>query len=220
MTAEDRYMLRRFRKLSRTKLMVILFVAAYGIAGIAGGCGAYKRPPDLTADERALLRAEPLPYSVTVAWWDDQTKTGQSAQAYGDALAKIVVASRSFKTSRYERTSHPTAQDLVATSTGLYCNTAIVPVLSIVSIGIIPTVFEDEHCEGMLLRRSAGAPNTSGVRVEVRSKQPVILGWVAVVAGLLPGWSHGSVENDSRLAERFRLEVLRHRDEIDHLATR
>src|SRR5437667_6234988 len=104
-------MLKRFMRLSRRrKLLVAVAVVAFLIVGMAGGCGAYQRPPALTADERALVDSGPLPYSVTVAWWDDQTKTGQSPEAYNGALARLVIASGAFKTSRYERSPNPSGQ--------------------------------------------------------------------------------------------------------------
>ena len=140
-------------------------------------------------------------------------------EAYGDSLAQLVLSSGAFKSSRYERSPMPTGQDLVATSTGLYCNSALIPALSIISLGIIPTIFEDQHCQGMLLRRAAGRPKNEGVQVAVRHKGQVVMGWVAVVVGALPGWSYGSVYNDSRFAERFRLAVMERRAEIDRLAT-
>ena len=203
----------RFAKLSRAKkLVIVAAVGLYFVIGVTGGCIAYRRPPALNADERALLLAAPLPYAVTVAWWDEQTKTGQSDEAYAGSLAKIVKASGAFRTSRYEQVSAPTGQDLVATSTGLYCNSAVIP-----GLGIIPTVFQDEKCQGMLLRAVPGQPKSAGVEVEVRYKGPVIMGWVAVIAGLLPGWSHGEVAGDPRFAERFRLAVIERRADIERV---
>ena len=81
------------------------------------------------------------------------------------SLARLVMSSKTFTSSRYERTPAPSGQDLVATSTGLYCNTAVIPVFSILSLGVIPTIFQDEHCRGMLLRQAAGRPKTEGVQI-------------------------------------------------------
>lgn len=214
-------MLKRFKRLSRSKRIAIVVAAiAYAVIGVSGGCFAHKRPPAPNVSERVLLKTAPLPYSVTVAWWDDATKTGQNPEAYGDALAKLVIASGTFRSSRYERTSAPAGQDLVATSTGVYCNTAMIPVLSILSLGLIPTVFQDEHCQGMLLRTAAGQPESEAVQIDVRYTGTVIMGWAAVVVGVLPGWSYGSIEGDSRFADRFRLAVLRRRADIERLVQR
>jgi len=65
------------------------------VFGVSGGCNAYRRPPALNAEERALRQTVPLPYSVTAAWWDEATKTGQNPEAYGGALANLVTASPS-----------------------------------------------------------------------------------------------------------------------------
>ena len=214
-------MLKRFKKLSRPKrILVVAAFLAFVVIGLSGGCGAYRRPPALTSEERALLQTDPLPYSVTVAWWDEVTKTGQNPEAYAGALAKLVEASGAFSANRYEQSSTPSGQDLVATSTGLYCNTAVIPALSIISLGVIPTIFQDEHCEGMLLRTAAGRPRSEGVQIEVRYKGPVVMGWAAVVVGALPGWSYGSVDGDARFAERFRLAVIRRRADIERLLGR
>src|SRR5437773_916407 len=109
-------MLKRFAKLPRSKrILIVVAVVAFAVIGLSGGCDAYQRPPTLSAEERALLQDAPLPYSVAVAWWDEETKTGQNPEAYAGSLAKLVTASEAFKTSRYERSSTPSGQDLVAT---------------------------------------------------------------------------------------------------------
>lgn len=214
-------MLTRLRKLSRSR-RVLLGVGVLGfiVAGLSGGCYAHQRPPQLTGEERSLLETAPLPYSVTVAWWDEQTRTGQNPDAYSGSLAQLVARCGVFRTSRYERSSNPSGQDLVATPTGEYCNSAVIPILSIISLGIIPTVFQDEQCAGMLLRKSAGRPKTESVQVDIRYKGPVIMGWAAVFVGALPGWSYGEVADDSRFAERFRIAAIRRRADIDRLLGR
>jgi hypothetical protein len=214
-------MLKPFNHLPRSgQIGIALGGVAFLVFGAAGGCGAYKRPPPLTAEERALLQTAPLPYSVTVAWWDEETKTGKSDEAYAGGLAEVVAASGAFRAFRYERSSSPSNQDLVATSTGLYCNTAVIPIFSIISLGVIPTIFQDQQCKGMLLRTAAGRPKREGVVVEVRYKGPVVMGWAAVVIGALPGWSYGSADTDPRFVERFRLAVISRRGEIERLVGR
>jgi hypothetical protein len=167
-----------------------------------------------------MLQAPPLPYSVAIAWWDDETKTGQNAEAYAGSLAKLVARSGAFSQSRYERSSNPSGQDLVATPTGEYCNSAVIPIFSIISLGIIPTIFQDEQCTGMLLRKRAGLPKREGIQINARYKGPVVMGWAALVVGLAPGWSYGEAADDARFAERFRLAVIRRRTDIERLAGR
>ena len=198
--------------------IIVAVASAFLASSLLTGCGAYKRPPALSVEERAFLHDAPLPYSVTVAWWDEETKTGQNPENYASSLARLVAASGTFKSSRYERSSMPSGQDLVATSTGMYCASAGMPIFSIISFGIIPTVWEEGVCRGMLLRTAAGKPKSEGVKITIRYKGTQIMGWVASIVGLLPGWGYGSsAENDSRFLERFRLEVIRRREDIDRL---
>lgn len=204
----------------RTRVLIIAGILAYALVGVSGGCSAYRRPPEFTSSERILLQAPPLPYSVTVTWWDAKAKMewpSMNPDAYASPLAKIVSRSGVFRSMRYQHSTLPGQQDLVATSTGEYCNTAILPFLTIITLGIIPTVFQDEQCQGMLLRRSADDAPELGVKIGVSSKQQVVMGWISVVLGAQPGWSYGSVGDDSRFAKRFRLAVIARNKEIQQL---
>jgi hypothetical protein len=214
-------LLKRFANLSQRKQVLIIAAAVlFAIVGISGGCDAHRRPPALSAEERALLQGAPLPYSVTVALWDLETDTGQNPEGYAGRLAKLVAASGAFKANRYERSPNPVGQDLVATSTGLYCNSAVIPVFTLISLGIIPTVFQEEQCEGMLLRAAANQPKRNGVEVTARFKGTFVMGWAAVVCGAMPGWSYGPVATDSRFVQRFRLAVIRRREELARILGR
>ena len=93
----------------------------------------------------------------------------------------------------------------------------MIPLFTIISLGVIPTTFQDRRCEGMLLRRAAGEPKNSGVKVEVRFRGAVVMGWAAVLAGARPGWAYGSLARDSRFVDLFRLAVIQKRAEIDRL---
>jgi hypothetical protein len=186
------------------------------IFGAAGGCAAHRRP-SFTAEERQLLSKPPLPYSVTIVEWDAATraKTSQNPEAYARSLADVVIPSRAFREVRRETSSEAHAE-LAATSTGEYCNTAIIPVLSIFSVGIIPTVWQEEDCEGMFLR-STNHPDRSPVRIDVRFKGTAMMGWASLLVGALPGWSWGDIRGDSAYHEMLRLEVTRRRAEIERL---
>jgi len=186
------------------------------VLGAAGGCGAHRRP-SFTAQERQLLTQPPLPYSVVIVECDAATraKMSKNPEAYAQNLADVAVPSRAFREIR--RDVSPGAQaDLAATSTGAYCNTALIPVLSIISLGIIPTVWQEEDCEGMFLR-SMKFPDRSPVRIDVRFRGTAMMGWASLLVGALPGWSWGDIRGDSAYHDMLRLEVIRHRTEIERL---
>jgi hypothetical protein len=212
-------MLKKFARMSRRRLLIVGIIAAYLIGGVSGGCFAHQRPERLSSQEESILHDPPLPYSATVVWWDEKTKTGQNPEAYAGPLAKILSRSGAFRTNQYQRAAIPGKQDLIATSTGVYCNTAALPFLTILTLGVVPTIFRDEQCQGMLLRKSSDDLPRKGITIEVRERPLLVMGWVAVPMGLLPGWSYGEVKDDERFAQRFRLAVLERANEIHALVS-
>jgi hypothetical protein len=200
------------------KIVIGVALILFVIAGAAGGCGAHRRPPALTAEERALLSEPPLPFSVSIVPWDPATapRKGANPDAYAKILADLAIPSGAFRDVRREQAASPQA-DLVAMSTGAYCNSAVIPLFTIISLGIVPTTWEETDCEGMTLR-AAKIRLDGSVRVDVRYTGRAIMGWAAVFIGALPGWAYGDVRGDSRYRARFRLEVIRHRQEIAQLA--
>jgi hypothetical protein len=206
-------------KRPRLTLLVLALVVVYILVGVSGTFYAYRRPLPLNAHERQLLRAPPLPYTVIVKPWDPETAahTSQDPLAYAQGLSEALIPSGAFRTSRLENNAQATDGDLIATSTGIYCNNTSIPLFTLLSLGIIPTVFDDEDCEGLELRRPGAPASASSVRIEFHNKHRDVLGLPALFMGILPGWSYGHPLNDSRFHQRFRLEVISHQSEIERL---
>jgi hypothetical protein len=187
------------------------------IAGVSM-IGAYRRPPAPTSAERQVLDSAPLPYVVSVIGWDEQTalRLGKDSDAYAQRLARLLRDSRAFRSVRLEP-KPGRESDLIATPTGAYCNSGVLPLWTFISAGIVPTVFDEEECDGMELRWvKSGRPTT--VEVGFRFQSRAVMGLAAVPLGFAPGWAHGSITADSRFQQRVRLEILRHREEISQLA--
>ena len=202
----------------RNQIGILVTLVVLIAAAAAGGCQAHQRPGPLTADEQQILNRAPLPFTVSVVPWnvDPGDQSGRDPVAYARNLAQLVDDSRAFRASRFEPAPGGDA-DLVAVSTGQECNSSIIPVFTILSAGLIPTVFDDEDCEGLVMR--SAKPSTAPlVQIGVRHKGRVVMGWAALVFGALPGWSWGAGGDDRRYGERFRLEVIRHQAEIEKLA--
>jgi hypothetical protein len=201
----------------RNQIGVLVFVMLLAVAAGAGGCYAHRRPAALNAEEQKLLDATPLPFTVSVVPWNSEpgNQSGRDPEQYAEALAELVADSAAFRASRLEDRPSPDA-DLVAISNGVRCNASVIPLFTILSAGLIPTVFDDEDCHGMVVRSSK--PSTAPpVEIGVRHKGQVVTGWAALVFGAMPGWSWGSGGDDRRYEERFRLEVIRHQAEIENL---
>jgi hypothetical protein len=143
---------------------------------------------------------------------------GKDAGTYARSLAELLAASHAFRRSRLEA-EQGSDTDLIASSTGAYCNKAIIPFWTLLSLGVVPTVVDDEDCDFMELR-SAKSPAAGSVEVGVQYRGRIVMGLVAIPLGAVPGWSHGSARKDNRYRERFRLAIIRRRAEIERLVNR
>ena len=197
---------------------MLLVVAAFPAGCLSLACGAYRRPARLAGAERQLGASAPLAYTVSVVPWDSETRQRlqKDPEIYARSLADLLKRSKAFRTVRFEP-APGVDTDLIASSTGLYCNTAVIPLFTILSQGTVPTIFQDEECQAMVLR-SARAPARTSPEIVARYKGPVVVGWAAVPLGAVPGWSYGSMREDDRYAERFRVEIFRQRARIAEIA--
>src|SRR5262249_54313842 len=107
---------------------------------------------------------------------------------------------------------------LIAVPTGLHCESSVVPVFTILTLGVIPTVIDGERCDGVIFR-SANAGAAPPVEVRVREKSQVVIGWPALVFGLLPGWSYGVAGDDDYYGGKVGAEIAKARAAVDALAT-
>src|SRR5689334_20634668 len=106
----------------RSKLTVVvlaLLAIVFVCFGVTVGCDAHRRPPALNEGELQLLREAPLPYTLVVKPWDRE-------------LADVLISSRAFRTSRFEpRALAVDSADLIAISTGMYCNSVVIPLYTL-----------------------------------------------------------------------------------------
>ena len=171
--------------------MVLVVVLSLGVAAASGGCYAHRVPTlDGGAQREGDVSARgPLPFTVSIVPWnsdpDDHAK--RDAAPFAKSLAELVASSGAFRSSRLEASPGPDA-DLVAVSMGMHCDASVIPLFTILSAGVIPTVFDGERCDDMVIRSTRpGTP--APIEVRVRHKGQTIVGWAAVVFGALPGWS-------------------------------
>lgn len=205
-----------FRRHTKLLLAAGVFVAY----GISGGCYAQRLPSVPSAAEAALLRQGPLPYRVVVAPWDSAAAAFYrlDPEAYARGTFRWLESSGAFESVRLGSPGD-TAADFIASSTGAYCNTAVIPVFTILSLGLFPTVFNDTDCKGAVLRPLHPVMNTTdSLVIASELSGRVIMGWLAVPAGALRGWTHGDARDHRRSRERVRLTILLHRDGLAALA--
>lgn len=204
----------------RNQIVVLAALLCLAVAAASGGCYAHRVPQAVSADPalQQALAGMPLPYTVAVVPWNSEPgkQAERDPQVYAKSLESVLASSKAFRTSRLETTPAADA-DLVAMSVGLKCESSVIPVFTILSAGLIPTVFDGESCDGMIIR-SAKPSTPPPVEIRIRQKGQTVVGWAAVVFGALPGWSWGVVGDDRRYDDLFRAEIAKSRTAIDELA--
>ena len=205
------------RPSTRKDWLLLGFLAAFAVYGVAGGgCFAERLPSGSTAGFVGASDSAPLPYSVVVTPWDTATaaRLGRNASAYATAAFKWLQSSGAFASVRLG-SSTDTSADFSATPTGEYCNTAVIPLVTGITLGLVPTVFTDSTCRGAVFRSIAGgARGTDSLVVRQKSGGRVVMGWAAVPIGFLPGWTHGEAKNHPRYAQLARSAIFARSGEL------
>jgi hypothetical protein len=139
------------------------------------------------------------------------------APVYSEELTKALG-----KTHLFVRVDHLTnfitPPDYVARVEERIYGSATIPVLTGVSLGIIPTTVSETHGYSFSISR----PGIDSPRVPIRFAYagPTTLGWWAVVLNLSPNRTMRDVYNHPRFIEAFALEIVTKRDVIQSLKTK
>lgn len=189
---------------------------------LLAGCAAQRVLYHPTDADRVVFAESPVDLSVAVVDWSPATARGRSAGAYATQLADLLRSSHAFRSVTYDASGTAVA-DLVAESTGDYCNTALIPLFTILTVGIIPTIWTETECTGVVFRRRGGGPPVSpdsALSVHIRYTGRSVMGWVAAPLALFPGWTLSSGANQSSYQQAFKVAILRHRAELMRLGGR
>lgn len=189
----------------------------WAVVPLVAACGAQRELYQPTDEERALLAQPAMPLSVAVVPWSAKEGQGRSAEAYGKPMAELLAKSGAFKSVVWDPTGAAHA-DLIAVSMGDHCNTAVIPILTIVTVGIIPTIWNETQCDGVRFRSPADSVHRVQARTRLTSK--AIMGWLAAPAGLLPGWSYHNGRGQHTYQQAFRVALMKQRGELMALAGR
>lgn len=190
------------------------------VAILVTGCGAQRVVFTPTAEQRALLDAPPLDLSVVIVDWSPKEAQGRSSNAYATKLEDLLVGSRAFRLVTYDPSgAGAKTADLIAVSTGDYCNSAIIPILTILTVGVVPTIWDETNCDGVRFRPGHGVvDSTRTVVARERRTGKAVMGWVAGPLTLLPGWSISSGAAQPAYRQAFRLAIIARQDELRRLA--
>ncbi len=179
------------------------------IVGFAGGCASTSLPPRITAEQGTLLQKTRMAVTIGVE--------GYKFSVYSEKLTKALG-----KTHLFTRVDHlanfTTPPDIVARVEETIHGTATIPVLTGLSLGIIPTTVNETHGYSFSLSRpGAGAPR---VPIRFAYSGPTTLGWWAVLLNLLPNRSMRDVYDHPRFMEAFASEIVTKQAAIESLRTK
>ncbi len=169
------------------------------------GCASQPLPMKLQTPERALLEATHFDAVVAV----DPEWEGY-ARRLRDALRDTGLFDRVEM-----RDDLDVEPDLVARVTRpVYGTASILPLLTVVTLGIVPTWGDEEWGDAFELTSAHGAES---VEVDFSYERPTILGWVALVANVSPNRQAGNPRNSTRFKEAFAHEIAARASDIERL---
>lgn len=177
--------------------------------GLSGGCGSGTLPPKLSQEQQAILKATRFPATVGVA--------KDKFPVYSDHLIRALQETRLFR--RVDSlSSFSESPTLIARVERHIYGTAVLPLFTILSLGIIPTTVEEEHGHSFSLR-SADTPD-NGVQIEFSYRGPTTLGWYGGLLNLSSNRASGDVRTSKRFYDAFAWEIASWAAAIDSLIVR
>lgn len=172
------------------------------VAGLLKGCASEQRPLPLSTSEQTLLSSNGFGLSLGV---EPSTPAGY-AQSLLRALQQTELCHEVQPSDKIQ------APDLLARVERPITGNAMIPILSLITLGLIPTVTEEEHGYSFSLRSPKSSEQV--VIVEYVHRGYTVLGWVAGLLNLFPQWTGDSVHNDLHFKERLKLMILTKAQEI------
>lgn len=170
------------------------------------GCASQPLPPRITPSQRAVLDTARIPVSVGV-------QAGRFPRVYAEKLVQALRQTNLF--THVDLLEKVPDARLVATVRRPVYGTATIPVFTILSFGVIPTVVTEEWGESFTLARRDVSRRPLSVELTWRGR--TILGWVAGLANLSPDRTSADPHETTRHAEALAARLLHHRPEIEGL---
>lgn len=191
----------------KTLVAVCIVCSAVIVAGLLKGCASEQRPLPLNTSEQTLLSSNGFGLSLSV----EPSTPPVDAQSLLRALQQTELFREVQPADRIQ------APDLLARVERTITGNAVIPVLSLITLGLIPTVTEEEHGYSFSIRSYKSSGRV--VIVEYVHQGYTVLGWVAGLLNLFPQWTGDSVHNDPRFKERLKLMILTKAREIRAVAS-
>lgn len=192
-------MSRRF--VTVASVLVGLYLAVFAFRG----CASAALPPSLSDEQLKVVRSTRFRTTVGVerCEWP----------AYSDGLVESLRRTNLFD--RVDHLDRVSDAQLIARVDRRICGTATIPIFTMVSLGIIPTIVDEEWGESFTLSRAGDA--RSGLQVEFAYTGPTTLGWIGALASLSPNSTAGNPRDTGRFSDALALAICSQAAAIEDL---
>ena len=164
---------------------------------LLAGCVSAPLAPRLTAVQHQRLSELPLPYSVGVAPYVHPV--------YSEKLAAVLKASGVFsQVAPLGDFNRP--PDFVATVERNVHGTAMIPAVTILTAGVVPTMGEEEH--GVVFSLAPSSRRSQKTMVDASYRGTSTLGWAALGIRMLPGYTGTEPEQSERFRKMLAYRTL------------
>jgi hypothetical protein len=165
------------------------------LLGLLASCVSSPLPPKLTEVESRRLSELPLPFSVGVARYKHPV--------YSEKLSDALEATGAFsRVAPLDQFGSP--PDLIATVEESIHGTAVIPALTFLTVGVVPTLVDESH--GFVFSLAPSSGRSKKTRVDASYRGTTTLGLAALVVNASPEYT----PSDPEQGERFR-RMLAHR---------
>ena len=193
--------------MTRRRKVLLVFLAWTGVSilGCIRGCASAALPPEPSASELAMVRATHFRATVCV-------ETGQFP-AYSRSLVQSLRRTGLFD--EVELLEDLPNASLVAHVQRPIYGTATIPVLTILSLGLVPTTVQEEWGESFTLHRNGTFEPV--VAVDFSYVGPTTLGWWATVRSISPDIATVHPPETGRFSDALSVAICTNADQIEKL---
>ncbi len=188
-------------------LVTIGFVCGTLVAtGLLKGCASEQRPLPLNPSEEILLGHKGLGLALGVE--------PSTPPVYAQSLLRALQETGLFRDVQSSDKIH--GPHLLVRVEKPITGNAVIPFLTFITLGLIPTVTEEHHGYSFSLRSSASSART--VSIEYVHRGYTVLGWIAGALNFVPQWTGGGIQSDPRFKDRLKLAILLKAEDIKAVA--
>ena len=176
-------------------------------AGLAlltlAGCSSETLPPALNDDQLKAIAATHFKATVGVRRYN--------APVYSDYLIEYLRKTKLFDEVAPLEAFHTPPTFVAQVDRGIY-GTATIPILTMVTLGIIPTVVDEEH--GLEFSLIPNSPPKKPIAIKFSYKGPSTLGWWAFYRASLPNETLGPADWHVRFVQNLAWHIMEHEGAI------